>query len=58
MTDPALAPNAVRVVQISDCHLRSVPGTVMAFSPVHWSDNRLYQVTPRPRLKYFGFGPA
>lgn len=28
MTESPAAPNAVRVVQISDCHLRSTPGTV------------------------------
>jgi hypothetical protein len=32
--------------------------TVIALRPVPWSDSKLYQVTPRPRLKYFGFGPA
>jgi len=37
---------------------RSVPGTVIAFSPVHCSDSRLYQLTPRPQWKYFGFAAA
>src|SRR3546814_8191750 len=29
----------------------------MSFSPENWFEIRLYQVTPRPTPKYFGFGP-